>query len=178
MRRYHERVQASRFRIDVGPFYEENTRHSSRRTSRSASSRWRASLLFARMKKIGKIRWINWSEINVEGKSMRKEIHILSNLRCSWKQRVCTTRVTQRTSLLVWSQPYLHHSPRPILRQDVPGCLLFRENTNRESETAKADTPRAASSKEKQKAILWDIHSGTGGLATWRWVSDGGRRRT
>lgn len=73
---------------------------------------------------------------------------------------------TDVVARLVWSQPYLHHSPRPILRQDVPGCLLFRENTNRESETAKADTPRAASSKEKQKAILWDIHGGTGGLAT------------
>lgn len=98
---------------------------------------------------------------------MRKEIHVLSKLRCSWKQRVCTTRVTQRTSLQRSCGPSLtYHSPRPISRQDVPGCLLFRDNTNRESETAKADTPRAASSKEKQKAILWDIHGGTGGLAT------------
>lgn len=58
----------------------------------------------------------------------------------------------------------------------VPRKLAFvppREwRTSQEWGTGRA-THSGRSKKEKQKAILWYIHGGTGGLATWRWVSDG-----
>lgn len=169
VRRYHERVQASQFRIDVGPFYEENSRHSSGRTSRSASPRWRASLLFARMKKIGKIRWINWSEINVEGKSMRKEIHILSNLRCSWKQRVCTTRVTQRASLQGSCGPSLTYATLQDLSQDKTSLGVFCfARTRTENQKLRRLTLPERQARKKSKRRFYGIFM----VAQVAWLRD------
>lgn len=53
--------------------------------------------------------------------------------------------------------------------------ICFVSRTSRESEIANTSpTLPGRLARKKKLPILWDIHGGTGGQATWRWVSDGG----
>lgn len=112
-------------------------------------------------------------------KKLARSIEISRNSNLS----VITNDPYERTTLGNRSIRRKHVADPKICRQNislklkaVPRKLAFvppREwRTSQEWGTGRA-TYSGRSKKEKQKAILWYIHGGTGGLATWRWVSDG-----
>lgn len=112
-------------------------------------------------------------------KKLARSIEISRNSNLS----VITNDPYERTTLGNRSIRRKHVADPKICRQNislklkaVPRKLAFvppREwRTSQEWGTGRA-THSGRSKKEKQKAILWYIHGGTGGLATWRWVSDG-----
>lgn len=85
------------------------------------------------------------------------------------------TWITDRFEESTWPiRKFPHIKYISLKLKAAPRKLAFvpgrHEPGMRERRTLSA---RSRSKKEKQNAILWYIHGGTGGLATWRWVSDG-----
>lgn len=85
------------------------------------------------------------------------------------------TWITDRFEESTWPiRKFPHIKYKSLKLKAAPRKLAFvpgrHEPGMRERRTLSA---RSRSKKEKQNAILWYIHGGTGGLATWRWVSDG-----
>lgn len=165
--------------FEFDPFYEENTRYSSRKTSMLASPRRRASLLFAMIRKIGKIRWINWSEINVEGKSEideKRNAHIIETVlfvEATYFHNACHT--TDMVATFVWSQAYLPLSKTYLKTRGLWVSFVSREH---EPRIRNCEGWHSQSGRLERKAkgdfmgySWWHRWPGYVTMSIWRWTT-------